>query len=98
MISSISIDMRARLPAGLKAMTVKPILEAFEDKFIDTNEERQDELREVAPKMKMTRNRSVADYINKHINLWKDMITVGCKEIEIDNEKETIKHIINRLT
>lgn len=78
-------------------MTVREIFQTIEERFIDTTEERQEELRAVARKIKLTRNRNVSGYVNKHRILRQDMNAAGCSEIEKDNEKTTIRHIITGL-
>lgn len=46
-------------------------------------------------KIKMTRNRSVAEYIKKNRVIRQDMITAGCQVIERENKKATMRQIIN---
>lgn len=96
-LGAISTETRARLTPTLSNMTVREILTVIEERFIDRTEERQEELRTVAKKICMKRNSNVSEYINKHRVLRKDMINAGCKEIEGNNEKATIRHIINGL-
>lgn len=93
-LATIPADTDARLGADIALLTVKRMLETIERKFIDKREERQEELRNAAKKIKMHRNRTVADYIHKHIILSKDMLTAGCEEITRDNERETIRYIV----
>lgn len=80
-LASMKVATTARLPTQLAKMDVKHILETVEEKLLDTSEERQAELRAATLKIKMTRNRSVTDYANKHRILRKDMIIAGCTAI-----------------
>lgn len=83
-IDAIYPETRARLTPNLEKMTVRNILNAIEEIFIDKADKRQEQLRKVPKKIKMTRNKNVTKYISKHRDLSKDSITAGCQEIETD--------------
>lgn len=61
-------------------------------RYMNKSDERQDELRRVADKIKMRHNRSVVEYVTKNRTHRKDMMNAGCTEIlNDDDEKITIR-------
>lgn len=95
---ALPIEVKVRLGVYSKQMTTAQLLEEFDKKYIDRSETRQDELRAVASKIKMRKNRTILDYVTKHRILRNDMIDAGCPEILHDTtEKMTIYYILKGL-
>lgn len=95
---TLPIDAKVRLGVHHKSYSINQLLEEFTVKLIDRSGTRQDELRTIATKIKMRRNRDIAEYITKHRILRNDMIEAGCEEIANDtNEARTVQYILQGL-
>lgn len=98
-VAALPIDAQAHLPENIRTLSAVELLEAIEREFVDKSDAKQEELRRVADKIRLTRNRSIDDYITKHRQLRKDMAFAGCSEVlrEKDVETTTINHIVRGL-
>lgn len=98
MTNALPTEAGAALPTNIREMTAAHLIQEIEDTFVDKTEAKQQELRRAVTKIKMRRNRSVKEYINKHRILRRDMLYAGCAEI-INEKREmtTVNHIINGL-
>lgn len=97
-VASLTQEDSVRLAIDRDNYEVGELMEAVIAKYLDTSAERQDELRQIASKIQMRRNRSAVEYVNKHRILRQDIINAGCKEILTDaDEQVTVRYIINGL-
>ena len=90
-MTSILAAVKARLPANIGDMGVTDVLTSVENTLVDKSESQNNELRD-AERIKLSRGRTVQDYISKQRILRRDMIQAGCAEIS--DEKVTIRYII----
>lgn len=91
-------EARTRMGLDQTQVSVADLIFLMLGRYMDRSDERQDELRRVADKIKMRRNRSVIAYVTKHRRLRKDMMNEGCTEILNDvYEKVTMSNILNGL-
>lgn len=66
---SLTAEAKIRLGLESKQASVADLIGLTMSRNLDTSEERKDELRRIAEKIKMYRNRPVVDYVTKHIAL-----------------------------
>lgn len=71
---ALTIDAKVHLKVQHKSFPISQLLEKYTEVLMDQSGTQQDEIRAIATKIKMRKNREIAEYITKHSILRNDMI------------------------
>lgn len=80
--ASLTVDMKSRFPQDLSETPVKEVVRIAMDKLMDKSFGRQEEIRNVAAKIKWYNRRRLNKHIGKNKIPRQDMILAGCDEVQ----------------